>query len=200
MGPRLLLGFVAQLIPGSGCRLFPSCRFRGRRKPSALPRWSPPWVIGVTPSWREWAAVLVGWWPAVCLPSAPRRWRRMGLGQGWAPVVQASRSSWPSAGLARFASAVAPAKLHEPVPYPGLGPHRRFGVRALLRIAARVLTRFFFRRSAWLRDPAAYAVARRAAIISFHVSYATRPLEGPGQRDPFANRGRLVLAETIPPP
>jgi hypothetical protein len=141
------------------------------------------WVIGVTLSWREWAAVL-GVVAGVGL---------LGASAGAEGATQVG-SVFKLALLVAIAGlgvvGLAAAKLNEPYRTTALGMTAGLGY-GVLSIAARVLTGFSPLELA--RDPAAYAVAA-AGIISF-MFYATALESG----SVTVATAAVVLAETIPP-
>src|SRR5271165_2531643 len=140
-------------------------------------------VIGVTLSWREWAAVL-GVVAGVGLLGASAG------AEGAAQVGAVFKLALIVAIAGLAIVGLAAAKLNEPFRTTALGLTAGFGY-GLLSIAARVLNGFSPLELA--RDPAAYAVAA-AGIISF-MFYATALESG----SVTVATAAVVLAETIPP-
>jgi drug/metabolite transporter (DMT)-like permease len=175
------LGFLAQLVALHRLPLFAVQAFVASNL--AVTAVVASWVIGVTLSWREWAAVL-GVVAGVGLLGSSAG------AEGAAQVGAVFKLALivAIAGLAVVGLAVA--KLNEPYRTTGLGLVAGFGF-GLLGIAARVLVGFAPLQLA--RDPAAYAIAA-AGIVSF-MFYATA-LEG--GRVTVATAA-VVLAETVPP-
>jgi drug/metabolite transporter (DMT)-like permease len=175
------LGFVAQLIALQRLPLFAVQAFVASNL--AVTAVVASWVIGVTLSWREWAAVL-GVVAGVGL---------LGASAGAEGAAQVG-SMFKLALLVAIAGlgvvGLAAAKLNEPYRTTALGMTAGFGY-GVLSIAARVLTGFSPLELA--RDPAAYAVAA-AGIISF-MFYATALESG----SVTVATAAVVLAETIPP-
>jgi len=141
------------------------------------------WLIGVTLSWREWAAV-IGVVAGVGLLGSTAG------SEGAAQVGAVFKLALIVAVAGLAVVGLAAAKLNEPYRTTALGITAGFGF-GVLSIAARVLDGFAPLQLA--RDPAAYAIAA-AGIISF-MFYATA-LEGGSVTVATA---AVVLAETIPP-
>jgi hypothetical protein len=141
------------------------------------------WVIGVTLSWREWAAVLGVVAGVGLLGSSAGSEGAAQVGAVFKLALIVAVGGLAVVGLAA-------AKLNEPFRTTALGVTAGFGY-GVLSIAARVLNGFEPLQLA--RDPAAYAVAA-AGIISF-MFYATA-LEGGSVTVATA---AVVLSETIPP-
>jgi drug/metabolite transporter (DMT)-like permease len=175
------LGFIAQLIALQRLPLFAVQAFVASNL--AVTAVVASWVIGVTLSWREWAAVL-GVVAGVGLLGSSAG------AEGAAQVGAVFKLALivAIAGLALLG--LAAAKLNEPFRTTALGITAGFGY-GVLSIAARVLTGFSPVELA--RDPAAYAVAA-AGIISF-MFYATALESG----SVTVATAAVVLAETIPP-
>ena len=175
------LGFVAQLIALQRLPLFAVQAFVASNL--AVTAVVASWVIGVTLSWREWAAVL-GVVAGVGLLGSSAG------AEGAAQVGAVFKLALivAVAGLALIG--LAAAKLNEPYRTTALGMTAGFGY-GVLSIAARVLTGFSPLELA--RDPAAYAVAA-AGIISF-MFYATALESG----SVTVATAAVVLSETIPP-
>jgi drug/metabolite transporter (DMT)-like permease len=175
------LGFVAQLIALQRLPLFAVQAFVASNL--AVTAVLASWVIGVTLSWREWAAVL-GVVAGVGLLGSSAG------AEGAAQVGAVFKLALivAVAGLALIG--LAAAKLNEPFRTTALGMTAGFGY-GVLSIAARVLTGFSPLELA--RDPAAYAVAA-AGIISF-MFYATALESG----SVTVATAAVVLSETIPP-
>src|SRR5207248_226531 len=176
-----MLGFVAQLIALHRLPLFAVQAFVASNL--AVTAVVASWVIGVTLSWREWAAVfgVVAGVGLLGSSAGAEGAAQPGVMFKLALIVAI-------AGLAVLG--LAAAKLNEPYRTTALGVTAGFGY-GVLSIAARVLTGFSPLELA--RDPAAYAVAA-AGVISF-MFYATA-LEGGSVTVATA---AVVLAETIPP-
>ena len=175
------LGFVAQLIALHRLPLFAVQAFVASNL--AVTAVVASWVIGVTLSWREWAAVL-GVVAGVGLLGSSAG--AEGAAQVGARVQARADRGDRRAGRARPGRGQAQRAL----------PHHRARLTAgfgygILSIAARVLTGFSPLELA--RDPAAYAVAA-AGIISF-MFYATALESG----SVTVATAAVVLAETIPP-
>jgi drug/metabolite transporter (DMT)-like permease len=141
------------------------------------------WVIGVTLSWREWAAVLGVVAGVGLLGSSAGAEGAAHVGAMFKLALIVAIAGLAVLGLAA-------AKLNEPYRTTALGITAGFGY-GVLSIAARVLTGFSPLELA--RDPAAYAVAA-AGIISF-MFYATALESG----SVTVATAAVVLAETIPP-
>ncbi len=175
------LGFVAQLVALHRLPLFAVQAFVASNL--AVTAVVASWVIGVTLSWQEWAAVL-GVVAGVGL---------LGSSAGAEGAAQAG-SVFKLALIVAIAGlavvGIAAAKLNEPYRTTALGVTAGFGY-GVLSIAARVLTGFEPLQLA--RDPAAYAIAA-AGIISF-MFYATALESG---RVTVATAA-VVLSETVPP-
>jgi drug/metabolite transporter (DMT)-like permease len=140
-------------------------------------------VLGVTLSWREWAAV-IGVVAGVGLLGAS-------AGAEGAEQVGAVFKLALIAAVAGLAVVgVAAAKLNEPYRTTALGVTAGFGY-GVLSIAARVLDGFSPLQLA--RDPATYAIIA-AGIISF--TFYASALEGGSVTVATA---AVVLAETVPP-
>jgi drug/metabolite transporter (DMT)-like permease len=175
------LGFVAQLIALQKLPLFAVQAFVASNL--AVTAVVASWVIGVTLSWREWAAVLGVVAGVGLLGSSAGAEGAAHVGAMFKLALIVAIAGLAVLGLAA-------AKLNEPYRTTALGITAGFGY-GVLSIAARVLTGFSPLELA--RDPAAYAVAA-AGIISF-MFYATA-LEGGSVTVATA---AVVLAETIPP-
>jgi drug/metabolite transporter (DMT)-like permease len=175
------LGFIAQLIALQRLPLFAVQAFVASNL--AVTAVLAAWVIGVTLSWQEWAAVL-GVVAGVGLLGSSAG------AEGAAQVGAVFKLALivAIAGLALLG--LAAAKLNEPFRTIALGTTAGFGY-GVLSIAARVLTGFSPIELA--RDPAAYAVAA-AGIISF-MFYATALESG----SVTVATAAVVLTETIPP-
>jgi drug/metabolite transporter (DMT)-like permease len=171
------LGFVAQLIALQRLPLFAVQAFVAANL--AVTAVVASWVIGVTLSLREWAAVL-GVVAGVGLLGSSGA-AQVGTVFKLALIVAI-------AGLALVG--LAAAKLNEPFRTTALGMTAGFGY-GVLSIAARVLNGFS--PVVLARDPAAYAVAA-AGIISF-MFYATALESG----SVTVATAAVVLSETIPP-
>ena len=176
-----MLGFVAQLIALHRLPLFAVQAFVASNL--AVTAVVASWVIGVTLSWREWAAVF-GVVAGVGLLGSTAG------AEGAAQVGAMFKLALIVAVAGLAVIGLAAAKLNEPYRTTALGLVAGFGY-GVLSIAARVLTGFSPLELA--RDPAAYAVAA-AGIISF-MFYATA-LEGGSVTVATA---AVVLAETVPP-
>ena len=140
-------------------------------------------VIGMTLSWREWAAV-IGVVAGVGLLGSSAG------AQGASQVGAVFKLALIVAVAGLAVVGLAAAKLNDPYRTTALGITAGFGF-GVLSIAARVLNGFSPLELA--RDPAAYAIAA-AGIISF-MFYATA-LEGGSVTVATA---AVVLSETIPP-
>ena len=175
------LGFVAQLVALHRLPLFAVQAFVAANL--AVTAVVASWVIKVTLSWREWAAVL-GVVAGVGLLGSSAG------AEGAAQVGAVFKLALivAIAGLALVGMAAA--KLNEPLRTTALGMTAGFGY-GVLSIAARVLNGFSPIELA--RDPAAYAVAA-AGIISF-MFYATALESG----SVTVATAAVVLSETIPP-
>src|ERR1700728_3123855 len=175
------LGFVAQLIALQRLPLFAVQAFVASNL--AVTAVVASWVIGVTLSWREWAAV-TGVVAGVGLLGSSAG------AEGAAQVGAVFKLALivAIAGLALVG--LAAAKLNDPWRTTALGMTAGFGF-GVLSIAARVLDGFAPLQLA--RDPATYAIAA-AGIISF-MFYATA-LEGGSVT--LATAG-VVVREAIPP-
>ncbi len=175
------LGFVAQLIALQRLPLFAVQAFVAANL--AVTAVLASWVIGVTLSVREWAAVL-GVVAGVGLLGSSAG------AEGAAQVGAVFKLALivAIAGLALIG--LAAAKLNEPYRTVALGATAGFGY-GVLSIAARVLNGFS--PLVLARDPAAYAVAA-AGIISF-MFYATALESG----SVTVATAAVVLTETIPP-
>jgi drug/metabolite transporter (DMT)-like permease len=175
------LGFVAQLIALQRLPLFAVQAFVASNL--AVTAVIASWVIGVTLSWREWAAV-IGVVAGVGLLGSSAG------AEGAAQVGAVFKLSLIVAVAGLAVVGWAAAKLREPFRTTALGMTAGFGY-GVLSIAARVLNSFEPLQLA--RDPATYAIIA-AGIISF-MFYATA-LEGGSVTVATA---AVVLAETIPP-
>jgi len=175
------LGFVAQLIALQRLPLFAVQAFVASNL--AVTAVVASWVIGVTLSWREWAAVL-GVVAGVGLLGASAG------AEGAAQVGAVFKLALIVAVAGLAIVGLAAARLNEPYRTTALGMTAGFGY-GVLSIAARVLTGFSPLELA--RDPAAYAVAA-AGIISF-MFYATALESG----SVTVATAAVVLSETIPP-
>src|ERR1700723_3262614 len=179
------LGFVAQLVALQRLPLFVVQAFVASNL--AVTAVVASRLIGMTLSWREWAAV-IGVVSGVGLlgstAGAP------GGAQGAAHVGAVFKLALIVAVAGLAVVAMAAAKLTGPYRTTALGITAGFGF-GVLSIAARVLDGFAPLQLA--RDPATYAIAA-AGIISF-MFYATA-LEGGSVTVATA---AVVLAETIPP-
>ncbi len=175
------LGFVAQLVALQRLPLFAVQAFVAANL--AVTAVLASWVIGVTLSWREWAAVLGVVAGVGLLGSSAGAEGAAQVGAMFKLALIVAVGGLAVVGLAA-------AKLNEPFRTTALGVTAGFGY-GVLSIAARVLNGFEPLQLA--RDPAAYAVAA-AGIISF-MFYATA-LEGGSVTVATA---AVVLSETIPP-
>ncbi len=175
------LGFVAQLIALQRLPLFAVQAFVASNL--AVTAVVASWVIGVTLSWREWAAV-IGVVAGVGMLGASAG------AEGAAQVGAVFKLALIVAIAGLAIVGLAAAKLNEPFRTTALGMTAGFGY-GILSIAARVLTGFSPLELA--RDPAAYAVAA-AGIISF-MFYATALESG----SVTVATAAVVLSETIPP-
>src|ERR1700761_8820007 len=175
------LGFVAQLVAVQRLPLFVVQAFvASNLAVTAVVAWR---VIGMTLTWREWAAA-IGVVAGVGLLGSSAG------AQGAAQVGAVFKLALIVAVAGLAVLGLAAAKLKEPYRTTALRLTAGFGY-GVLSIAARVLTGFSPLELA--RDPAAYAVAA-AGVISF-MFYATA-LEGGSVTVATA---AVVLAETIPP-
>jgi drug/metabolite transporter (DMT)-like permease len=175
------LGFVAQLIALQRLPLFAVQAFVASNL--AVTAVVASWVIGVTLSWREWAAV-VGVVAGVGLLGSSAG------AEGAAQVGAVFKLALIVAVAGLALVGLTAAKLNEPFRTVALGITAGFGY-GVLSIAARVLNGFGPLELA--RDPAAYAVAA-AGIISF-MFYATALESG----SVTVATAAVVLSETIPP-
>jgi drug/metabolite transporter (DMT)-like permease len=175
------LGFVAQLIALQRLPLFAVQAFVASNL--AVTAVVASWVIGVTLSWREWAAV-IGVVAGVGLLGSSAG------AEGAAQVGAVFKLALIVAVGGLAVVGLAAAKLNEPYRTTALGVTAGFGY-GVLSIAARVLNGFDPLQLA--RDPAAYAVAA-AGIISF-MFYATALESG----SVTVATAAVVLSETIPP-
>jgi drug/metabolite transporter (DMT)-like permease len=175
------LGFVAQLVALQRLPLFAVQAFVASNL--AVTAVVASRVIGVTLSWREWAAVL-GVVAGVGLLGSSA-----GV-EGAAQVGAVFKLSLIVAVAGLAVVGMAAAKLNDPYRTIALGITAGFGY-GVLSIAARVLDGFSPLQLA--RDPAAYAIIA-AGIISF-MFYAAA-LEGGSVTVATA---AVVLSETIPP-
>jgi drug/metabolite transporter (DMT)-like permease len=175
------LGFVAQLVALQRLPLFAVQAFVASNL--AVTAVVASWVIGVTLSWREWAAV-IGVVVGVGLLGSSAG------AEGAAQVGAVFKLALIVAVAGLAVVGMAAAKLNEPYRTTALGLTAGFGY-GVLSIAARVLDGFSPFQLA--RDPATYAIIA-AGIISF-MFYATA-LEGGSVTVATA---AVVLAETIPP-
>ena len=175
------LGFVAQLVALQRLPLFAVQAFVASNL--AVTAVVASWVIGVTLSWREWAAVIGVVAGVGLLGSTAGSEGATQVGAVFKLALIVAVAGLAVVGLAA-------AKLNEPYRTTALGITAGFGF-GVLSIAARVLDGFAPLQLA--RDPAAYAIAA-AGIISF-MFYATA-LEGGSVTVATA---AVVLAETIPP-
>jgi drug/metabolite transporter (DMT)-like permease len=175
------LGFLAQLVALQRLPLFVVQAFVASNL--AVTAVVASRLIGVTLSWREWAAV-VGVVVGVGLLGSTAG------AEGAAQVGAVFKLALIVAIAGLAVIGMAAAKLNEPYRTTALGLVAGFGF-GVLSIAARVLDGFTPLELA--RDPAAYAIAA-AGIISF-MFYATA-LEGGSVTVATA---AVVLAETIPP-
>src|ERR1700719_601257 len=175
------LGFLAQLVALHRLPLFVVQAFVAANL--AVTAVVASWLIGVTLSWREWAAV-IGVVAAVGLLGSTAG------AQGAAQVGAVFKLALIVAVAGLAVVGMAAAKLKDPYRTTALGLTAGFGF-GVLSIAARVLGGFAPLQLA--RDPATYAIAA-AAIISF-MFYATA-LESASVTVATA---AVVLSETIPP-
>jgi drug/metabolite transporter (DMT)-like permease len=175
------LGFVAQLVALQRLPLFVVQAFVAANL--AVTAVVASWLIGVTLSWREWAAVIGVVLGVGVLGSSAGA-------QGAAHVGAIFKLALIVAVGGLAVIGMAAAKLNDPYRTTALGITAGFGF-GVLSIAARVLDGFAPLQLA--RDPAAYAIAA-AGIISF-MFYATA-LEGGSVTVATA---AVVLSETIPP-
>ncbi len=175
------LGFVAQLVALQRLPLFAVQAFVASNL--AVTAVVASWLIGVTLSWREWAAV-IGVVVGVGLLGSSAG------AEGAAQVGAVFKLALIVAVAGLAVVGMAAAKLNEPYRTTALGLTAGFGY-GVLSIAARVLDGFS--PLALARDPASYAIIA-AGIISF-MFYATA-LEGGSVTVATA---AVVLAETIPP-
>jgi drug/metabolite transporter (DMT)-like permease len=176
-----MAGFVAQLVALQRLPIFAVQAFVASNL--AVTAVVASWLIGVTLSWREWAAVL-GVVIGVGLIGSSAG------AEGAAQVGAVFKLALIVAVAGLAVIGLAAAKLNEPYRTTALGLVAGFGF-GVLSIAARVLDGFAPLQLA--RDPATYAIIA-AGIISF-MFYATA-LEGGSVT--VATAG-VVLAETIPP-
>jgi drug/metabolite transporter (DMT)-like permease len=175
------LGFLAQLVALQRLPLFLVQAFVAANL--AVTAVVASRLIGMTLSWREWAAV-IGVVSGVGLLGSTAG------AQGAAQVGAVFKLALIVAVAGLAVVGMAAAKLNDPYRTTALGITAGFGF-GVLSIAARVLDGFAPLQLA--RDPAAYAIAA-AGIISF-MFYATA-LEGGSVTVATA---AVVLAETIPP-
>lgn len=175
------LGFLAQLVALHRLPLFVVQAFVASNL--AVTAVVASRVIGMTLSWREWAAV-IGVVSGVGLLGSTAG------AQGAAQVGAVFKLALIVAIAGLAVVGMAAAKLNEPFRTTALGLTAGFGF-GVLSIAARVLNGFAPLQLA--RDPATYAIAA-AGIISF-MFYATA-LEGGSVTVATA---AVVMAETIPP-
>jgi drug/metabolite transporter (DMT)-like permease len=175
------LGFLAQLVALQRLPLFTVQAFVASNL--AVTAVVASRVIGVTLSWREWAAVF-GVVAGVGLLGSSAG------AEGAAQVGAVFKLALIVAVAGLAVVGMAAAKLNEPYRTTALGITAGLGF-GVLSIAARVLDGFAPLQLA--RDPATYAIAA-AGIISF-MFYATA-LEGGSVTVATA---AVVLAETIPP-
>jgi drug/metabolite transporter (DMT)-like permease len=175
------LGFVAQLVALHRLPLFAVQAFVAANL--AVTAVVASWVIGVTLSWREWAAVLGVVAGVGILGSSAGAEGAAQVGAVFKLALIVAIAGLTLVGLAA-------AKLKEPFRTTALGMTAGFGY-GVLSIAARVLNGFSPIELA--RDPAAYAVAA-AGIISF-MFYATALESG----SVTVATAAVVLSETIPP-
>ena len=174
------LGFVAQLIALQRLPLFAVQAFVAANL--AVTAVVASWVIGVTLSLREWAAVLGVVAGVGLLGSSAGAEGAAQVGAVFKLALIVAIAGLALVGLAA-------AKLNDPFRTTALGITAGFGY-GVLSIAARVLNGFSPVELA--RDPAAYAVA--AGIISF-MFYATALESG----SVTVATAAVVLSETIPP-
>ena len=175
------LGFVAQLVALQRLPLFVVQAFVASNL--AVTAVVASRLIGMTLSWREWAAV-IGVVSGVGLLGSTAG------AQGAAHVGAVFKLALIVAVAGLAAVGMAAAKLNDPYRTTALGITAGFGF-GVLSIAARVLDGFAPLQL--VRDPATYAIAA-AGIISF-MFYATA-LEGGSVTVATA---AVVLSETIPP-
>ena len=175
------LGFVAQLVALQRLPLFVVQAFVASNL--AVTAVVASRLIGMTLSWREWAAV-IGVVSGVGLLGSTAG------AQGAAHVGAVFKLALIVAVAGLAVVGMAAAKLNDPYRTTALGLTAGFGF-GVLSIAARVLDGFAPLQLA--RDPATYAIAA-AGIISF-MFYATA-LEGGSVTVATA---AVVLSETIPP-
>ena len=175
------LGFVAQLVALQRLPLFVVQAFVASNL--AVTAVVASRVIGMTLSWREWAAV-IGVVSGVGLLGSTAG------AEGAAHVGAVFKLALIVAVAGLAVVGMAAAKLNDPYRTTALGLTAGFGF-GVLSIAARVLDGFAPLQLA--RDPATYAIAA-AGIISF-MFYATA-LEGGSVTVATA---AVVLSETIPP-
>ncbi|HJZ24883.1 MAG TPA: hypothetical protein VJ370_01290 [Streptosporangiaceae bacterium] len=175
------LGFVAQLVALQRLPLFVVQAFVASNL--AVTAVVASRVIGMTLSWREWAAVIGVVFGVGLLGSTAGA-------QGAAHVGAVFKLALIVAVAGLAVVGMAAAKLNDPYRTTALGLTAGFGF-GVLSIAARVLDGFAPLQLA--RDPATYAIAA-AGIISF-MFYATA-LEGGSVTVATA---AVVLSETIPP-
>src|SRR5580700_1398370 len=175
------LGFLAQLVALHRLTLFVVQAFVAANL--AVTAVVASWLIGMTLSWREWAAV-IGVVAGVGLLGSSAG------AQGASQVGAVFKLALLVAVAGLAVVGLAAAKLNDPYRTTALGITAGFGF-GVLSIAARVLNGFAPLELA--RDPAAYAIAA-AGIISF-MFYATA-LEGGSVTVATA---AVVLSETIPP-
>ncbi len=176
-----MLGFVAQLVALQRLPIFAVQAFVASNL--AVTAVVASWVIGVTLSWREWAAV-AGVVIGVGLLGSTAG------AEGAAQVGAVFKLALIVAVAGLAVIGLAAAKLNEPYRTTALGLVAGLGF-GVLSIAARVLDSFAPLQL--VRDPATYAIIA-AGIISF-MFYATA-LEGGSVT--VATAG-VVLAETVPP-
>ncbi len=175
------LGFLAQLVALQKLPIFAVQAFVAANL--AVTAVVASRVIGMTLSWREWAAVL-GVVAGVGLLGSTAG------AQGAAQVSNIFKFALIVAVAGLAVVGLAAAKLNDPYRTTALGITAGFGF-GVISIAARVLNGFEPLQLA--RDPAAYAIIS-AGIISF-MFYATA-LEGGSVTVATA---AVVLSETIPP-
>jgi drug/metabolite transporter (DMT)-like permease len=175
------LGFIAQLIALQRLPLFAVQAFVASNL--AVTAVLASWVIGVSLSWREWAAV-IGVVAGVGLLGSSAG------AEGAAQVGAVFKLALIVAVAGLALVGLAAAKLNEPYRTVALGTTAGFGY-GVLSIAARVLNGFS--PLVLARDPATYAVIA-AGIISF-MFYATALESG----SVTVATAAVVLSETIPP-
>src|SRR3984957_19261742 len=175
------LGFIAQLIALQRLPLFAVQAFVAANL--AVTAVVASWVIGVTLSLREWAAVLGVVAGVGLLGSSAGAEGAAQVGAVFKLALIVAIAGLALVGLAA-------AKLNDPWRTTALGMTAGFGY-GVLSIAARVLNGFSPVELA--RDPAAYAVAA-AGIISFMLHAPA--LEGGSVTPPTA---AVMLSETTPP-